>query len=302
MTAALTVSMISPLLNRATLLPAALESVAAQSVRPLEHIVVDGGSSDGSQDIALQAGATVMDAPGSSIYEAINIGMAAARGEVFCLLNSDDWFERDAIQHAATALQASPEIDLVRGRATQGDADPRDGDRSVGSSVSLESVLFGPCNINACFFRRRLVERIGAFDASYRIAADREWLARVVTSGAQTAELPHLLYRYRAHDDSLTIGANKPAERLWVEEHLRIAEHALRGRTLSADESRTYRMFAAKETAHLAWLNQRSGNVGGMAAAIADGFKRDALWPAFAVGPIAQTMLHRWRAGPGSAH
>jgi glycosyltransferase len=301
MAASPTVSIITPLLNRATLLPAALESVSAQTLRPLEHIVVDGGSSDGSQGIARQAGAIVIDAPGSSIYEAINMGMAAARGEVLCLLNSDDWFARDALQHATAALLASPEIDLVRGRATQGDKYPREDALSAGASISLESVLFGPCNINACCFRRRLVERIGAFDVSYRIAADREWLARVVTSGVQTTELRRLLYHYRAHEDSLTIGANKPAERLWVEEHFRMAEHALRGRALTTDERRTYRMFAAKETAHLAWLKQRTGTIGDMATAITDGFKRDPLWPAFALGPLAQTMLRRLRAGSGSA-
>jgi glycosyltransferase len=284
------------LLNRATLLPAALESVAAQTARPLEHIVVDGGSSDGSQDIARRAGALVIEAPGSSIYQAINIGIAAARGEVLCLLNSDDWFERDALLIATRALSARPELDVVRGRAVQGAAqDGADARVRMSSPMSLESVLFGPCNINACFFRRRLIERVGYFDETYRIASDREWLTRVVLSGATSAELPDLLYVYRAHADSLTIGANKPAERLWVQEHLRIADQKLSMRSLDGEQRRAFRAFAAKETVHLAWLHLRGGQINSLIAALLGGFRRDPIWPAFAARPLGQAIAHRFR-------
>src|SRR5262245_3613397 len=108
-------SILTPLLNRASMLPDMLASVRRQGDVAFEHLVVDGGSTDGSQAIAAGAGATVIDAPGSSIYEALNIGLARAQGGVICLLNSDDVLGDSALAAAARALDANAEVEIARG-------------------------------------------------------------------------------------------------------------------------------------------------------------------------------------------
>ena len=75
----MTFSVIIPVLNRATMIGTALDSVRAQSTGDVEILVVDGGSSDGTQDVvASRSDARLIAAPGSTLYAALNIGVAAA--------------------------------------------------------------------------------------------------------------------------------------------------------------------------------------------------------------------------------
>ncbi|MEZ5996616.1 MAG: glycosyltransferase [Hyphomonadaceae bacterium] len=189
MTARPTVTIITPVLNRAGMMPAALESLAAQACPSLEHIVVDGGSTDGTQQLAADAGAQVIEAPGTSIYEALNIGLGAASGDLVGLLNSDDVYAPAAVARARAAFAQDGALEIVRGRAaTELFADGRwqtsDPTPGPDPALTLDSVLFGASNINACFFRPSLIARVGLFDTNYPISADREWLMRAILAGA----------------------------------------------------------------------------------------------------------------------
>lgn len=291
-------TIITPLLNRAAMLPDALASIAAQASPNLEHIVVDGGSTDGSQKIAIAAGAALIEAPGSSIYEAINLGIKSARGAYIWLLNSDDCLAPGAVATALAALREDPTLDFVRGRAAV-EARVGDGWRSAddGShqapSPTLRAVLLGASNINACAFRTAFMRKIGPFDTTLRIASDREWLARAMLAGAQTRGLDQVLYVYRAHDSSLTIGGARPSASAWVDEHLSFAKRLLADRALPARARADIRAFFAKETAHLTALSLSQGKIGDACSAITRGFAQDMLWPAHALGPLAAIASRR---------
>jgi glycosyltransferase involved in cell wall biosynthesis len=290
----LTVSIITPLLNRASMLPDALASVAAQGVA-VEHIVVDGGSTDGSQAIAAASGATVIDAPGTSIYEALNLGIARASGDIVCLLNSDDRIAEGAIHAAQEAFAADPALDLVRGRA-QVERDGRTISESPGEAPTLRNILLDVPNINACFFRATLLRRVGTFNTSYPISADREWLARAALAGAKTQALDRLVYVYREHAASLTIGGGKQATPRWVREHIEWSRALLRDERLLGTDRAAVRAFHAKETAHLALLSAGRGAPLSAARALASGFRTDLLWPLHAAAPIAQVITRRARS------
>src|SRR5680860_324895 len=88
------VTVVTPTLNRAATLPRCLDSVQAQTYPHIEHLVVDGGSTDGSIELlearAAQGGLRFSSGRDRGMYDAINKGMASAKGEVLAYLNSDD--------------------------------------------------------------------------------------------------------------------------------------------------------------------------------------------------------------------
>jgi glycosyltransferase len=289
------ISVITPLLNRAAMLPDALASLKAQTGATFEHLVVDGGSNDGSPRIAQASGATVIEATGSSIYEAINIGLARAQGDFICLLNSDDRLGENALPQLSAAL-ADPAIELARGRARvehrhdEGWVLSDDG-APHNPSLSLRSVLLEPANINACMFRASLVQRIGMFDLAYPISADREWLARALLDGAHTTPINETTYVYRAHAESVTIGMRKPATMQWVREHLAFTRQFLRRPNLRASDRTALLAFHAKESAHLASLQLERWELSGRE--LGESFAASPLWPLHAAGPLAAIAARR---------
>lgn len=288
-----TVSVITPLLNRAAMLPQALQSVAAQGVN-VEHIVVDGGSTDGAPEIARAAGAQVFDLAGSSIYEALNFGIGRATGSLLFLLNSDDRLAPGAIAAAQAKFEDDPTLELVRGRVSIDDAERgSETDEPRARPLTLHNALLHASNINACALTKALYERVGPFEARYRISADRHWLARALIANARRAEAPEVLYVYRQHAGSLTIGPKKLATKVWVDEHLEWSRMLLKDRTLSAVDRAALRRFHAKELAHLTTLNLKRGDIGAGLRAISDGFQHDVAWPLHAVSPVSAIVARR---------
>ena len=192
------VAVVIPALNAATHLRTALSSLAAQDA-DYEAVLVDGGSRDDTVAIAAQAGVRVISAPGTSIYEAHNRGFAETRAPAIVLLNADDVLLPGALAAWRDALAGAPAADIVRGRATfaeidgAGVAGPVAGaDERAAGPLDTDLLLRGPCAINSLCIRRAVIDRIGAFDTAYRLAADREWMLR-----AWIAEVPRARDRPR---------------------------------------------------------------------------------------------------------
>src|SRR6266700_791612 len=98
------IAVIIPVLNAARSVHEALQSLAAQTLR-FEATLIDGGSSDETVAIASAfPDVNVISAPGTSIYEAINRGIEAARAPAICLLNADDAMLPGALAAFADAL------------------------------------------------------------------------------------------------------------------------------------------------------------------------------------------------------
>lgn len=285
-------SIITPTLNRATMLPAALASVEAQEGASVEHIVVDGGSTDGTLELlARHPRVEVVSGPDGGVYDAINIGLRRSSGAIVGLLNSDDAYAPGAFAAVAAAFAANPEADSVCGVAelVEGDAavarydDPRD------QRLDAHAVLVGACIPNARFFRRAVFDRIGLFSTDYPHVADRDFLLRMRMRGLVTAPIAAPVYRYGRHAESLTFAAGVTRARRFREELLRFARdvqarpglpsafrrkaQALEGRclvTLSLNDLRRFRLGS---------LGALRGRASGSAAAA-----------------IAAAVVDRWRS------
>lgn len=188
------VSIVTPTLNGARFLEATLRSVREQTYPRVEHIVVDGGSTDGSLDMLRQEGerGTIrwISEPDEGMYDAINKGLALAGGEVLAYLASDDAYLPWAIESVMRIFESRPGVDVVFGDGTK--IEEETGAQRLrlfppfdGPSLARYESLMQP----AVFWRRSMLERIGGFDPKMRYVADLDYWLR---AGAATAKFAHL--------------------------------------------------------------------------------------------------------------
>lgn len=112
------VTIVTPSLNSGRYIRHAIESILAQDYPRIEHIIVDGGSSDGTREILAEyPGIKVVDsAPDNGAAHAINIGFQKAAGSIFTWLNADDAYLPGAISSAVQRFQQEPGLDVVYGK------------------------------------------------------------------------------------------------------------------------------------------------------------------------------------------
>ncbi|AWK90287.1 glycosyltransferase family 2 protein [Azospirillum thermophilum] len=226
-----TFTIVTPCLNRVSLVAEAVESVLAQRDVTVEHIVADGGSTDGTLEVlARYPHLRVLTGPDSGLYDGINRALAIARGRIIGHLNTDDTLLPGALAAVERALAANPEADAACGGAVVMEAG-RDGvlrelrryDDPAMKRLRPLDLCRGVPMINARFFRREFYDRVGVYDPSYRYAGDREFLLRAWTAGMRTVPVAEPVYAYRQHAGSLTIVGGMRHTVPWLDEHLRLA-------------------------------------------------------------------------------
>ncbi|MBY0329866.1 MAG: glycosyltransferase [Acetobacteraceae bacterium] len=278
-------SIVTPCLNREATIAAAIRSVQAQGRADVEHIIVDGGSTDGTATVL--AGfphLTVLRGPDRNLYDAINKGLRVARGEVVGLLNSDDLYAPGAFAAAAAAL-ADPATEMVIGAAEFfAGQDGREvvqrvlrGPRAVG--LTEANVIGNVTAMNAAFYRRTLLDRVGPFDIRFPLSADKDFWMRLVLAAPRHMVLPATVIRYRAHAGSLTFAAGdtraKLAQHLHAAARTRLAELPA-----GTPAHAAYRRWHAWAVGYRALLLLRQGAAGAAWRIASDGFAHDATWPA----------------------
>ena len=112
------ISVVTPCLNSEDFIAESIESVLRQKHTAVEHIVVDGGSTDGTLDIlAGHPHLRVVSEPDSGLYDAINKGFSLATGEVIAPPNADDVFLPDILSDVAARFSRDSALDMITGRA-----------------------------------------------------------------------------------------------------------------------------------------------------------------------------------------
>jgi glycosyltransferase involved in cell wall biosynthesis len=298
------IAVVIPALNAASHLRTALSSLAAQDA-DFEAVLVDGGSRDETMAIAASAGVRAISAPGTSIYEAHNRGFAETRAPAIVLLNADDVLLPGALAAWRDALAAEPTADIVRGRATfaeidsAGVAGPVAGaDERAAGPLDTDLLLRGPCAINSLCIRRAVIDRIGAFDTAYRLAADREWMLRAWIAEVPLLEIDRPVYRYLMHDGSSTIDRARKNFALVRRENIAIAQRYMSGdaaRRASAETLRAVRQWHAAETTMLAAHQLRSSELGGVFDTTRRAFRTAPLWPLRGAREVAAWLWKKAR-------
>lgn len=201
------VSIVTPSYNQATYLEQTIRSVLAQLDEPqpafrLEYIVVDGGSTDNSQEVIRRFAdqlAWWASEPDQGQAQAINKGFQHAHGEILGWLNSDDLYLPNAIQQAVSAFRANPHLGLVYGDALSVDAEGRPINRlKFGDWGLSDFVRFRVICQPAVFFRCSVWERAGGLDESYHYMLDHHLWIKIARL-AEIQHLPRLLAAARQH-------------------------------------------------------------------------------------------------------
>ena len=181
------VSIITPSFNQARYLEETLNSVLEQDYPKLEYIVIDGASTDGSQDMLRKYAdrlAWWVSENDSGQAEAINKGLARARGEIVAWLNSDDAYLPGAISAAVRAFEENPDAVLVYGNMLAVDEHGETLNILRYGQLDLEDLLcFQIIGQPAVFFRREALEKAGVLDASYHFMLDHHLWLRIALHG-----------------------------------------------------------------------------------------------------------------------
>ncbi|MEI6987549.1 MAG: glycosyltransferase family 2 protein [Rhodospirillaceae bacterium] len=198
-------TIITPVLNRAGMIAQALDSVARQGYPGVEHIVIDGGSTDGTVDILKRSpGIHWISEPDSSRYEAINKGIQIATGDVIGHLNSNDILLPGALAGVADGFATDRSAEAACGGAqvarflTDGtiSAIKVYNDELI-KRLDWHCVAFGEPISNARFFRRSWYRRAGLYNLHYKLAADRDFLIRSLILNIHTVAVERIVYQYR---------------------------------------------------------------------------------------------------------
>lgn len=183
-----TMTIITPCLNAAATLPATLASVREQEYPGLEHIVVDGGSTDGTVELLRAAeGIRWISEPDRGLSHALNKGIAMASGAVIGELNADDVYEPGALALVGAALRDRPDAMWLTGYCRIVDGEAREIRKAITAyknwllrHYSLALYLtHNFVSAPATFFRREALAETSGFDERYRISVDYDLHLRI---------------------------------------------------------------------------------------------------------------------------
>jgi glycosyltransferase involved in cell wall biosynthesis len=200
------VSIIVPSFNQGRFIGETLESILSQDYRPLEVLVFDGGSSDETVEVLRSFG----DHPelqwwserDAGVVDAVNKGLAKARGAIQAIQSSDDLYVPGAISAAVQELSADSSLGLVYGDADYIDAASRVTGSANLRPWSLEAYVAKRTFIPqpAAFFTRKAAEAAGPWRQEVSYAADAEFFLSIA-SQCGVKKIDKTLARYRYHDD-----------------------------------------------------------------------------------------------------
>ena len=197
------VSVITPVYNAASFLPRAIASIRKQSYDPLEIIVVDDGSTDGSSEIA-------RNLPGISQYvyqknagpsAARNRGLELARGEFIAFLDADDEWPLGKLDLQLRRLGAEPQLEVVL-RRIQYISLP--GGEEVDIAFETEDRTLTHVHLGSGVYRRSVFDRVGRFDESLRYSEDVDWFMRAREEDISMVILENVTLLYQLHAGNMT--------------------------------------------------------------------------------------------------
>ena len=187
------ISIVTPSLNMLPYLKCCAASIADQQGVIAEHIVIDGGSTDGTLDwLAGNPHILSLSEKDRGMYDAVNKGLRLAKGEILAYLNCDEQYLPGTLALVKNYFSENPGMDLLFGNFLV--------TRPDGSLVAFRKA-FMPRRVYiyasylytftcTMFFRRRIVDEGLWFDPELRIAGDAEWLLRVLKSGYYAKHCP----------------------------------------------------------------------------------------------------------------
>jgi GT2 family glycosyltransferase len=199
------VSIVIPSYNQAAFLERTIKSALGQDYPYLEYILVDGASTDNSVEIIKKYGdqlAWWVSEKDNGQGEAINKGMAHAKGEIVAWLNSDDCYLPAAISAAVEAFEANPDAVMVYGNMIAIDENEFVTNTFKYCPLSLEDLLcFQIIGQPAVFMRREVFEQVNGLDLNFHFLLDHHLWIKIAAQG-RIVHVPHTWSAARYHSEA----------------------------------------------------------------------------------------------------
>lgn len=246
------VTVVTAVFNGQPYMAGCLDSVLAQDYPNIEHLVLDGGSRDGTVDVLRQYDDRIAlwkSEPDHGVYDAWNKALAEARGEWICFLGVDDEFLPGAVSTYMELAAENPDAEFLSSRAR------------LNHPTGYSPIFGGPwewprfgtamSTIHVgTMHHRSLFDRLGRFDSTYRIAGDYELMLRARET-LRAAFTPAITVEMRAGGLSDSTAGLYEAKRAKIKNGVRTVRHAeaeLRRAILRFYLRRSYLSLRAKLT------------------------------------------------------
>lgn len=282
------ISVIVFVLNAAPTIEKALQSVTSADQPPVELLVLDGGSNDGTVDIIRRFEPHIAfwrSHPDGNASNAVNEGVRRATGDIICLLPADDWIEPAALHGVRDAFAADTELDVLS-CGTRIVSIGADGVVQIDSEfmtpsileLRMENVLRYPLTAGR-FIRRRIYLEVGEFDDTFGSSNDLDFLIKVINRKPRSQVLPRLVYSYRRHEGSQTISGKPRMVMAMMRNNIRLAEHHLLSEKLAYEFRPALRGLHGRASIHLVWMLAVRGQVSESVKVLVRGFIVNPLLP-----------------------
>jgi len=229
------ISIITVVYNNANTILDALRSVSAQQEIDIEHIVIDGGSTDGTLEIIkgfTDPPEKLVSEPDDGIYDAMNKGVRLATKDIIGFLNSDDvYFDQGVLKRVQAAFDSDNTLQIVYGDLVYVRRHNLSHVIRTWNSKPYDEFFFDHGDVPphpAFFVKRDAFTESGGFDLRYRLAADYELMLRLLKIEQRSSmHLPQILVRMRLGgktNQSLVniMAGNKEIIRAWSKHSLKI--------------------------------------------------------------------------------
>ncbi|MFN3331743.1 MAG: glycosyltransferase family 2 protein [Caldilinea sp.] len=214
------ISIVTPSFNQGNFIEDTIRSVLEQDYPNVEHIVIDGGSTDNTLEILHRYDGRIrwLSEPDEGQADAINKGLQMANGQILAYLNSDDSYLPGALKIVAESFATHPEVGLVYGDCYAVDQQGQQFGLIKGRPFHVQRMImrgeFVPQQ--AAFWSRRAMELVGVFDFSLHFCMDHDFFIRI-GQRFPALYIAQPLANFRFHADSKTVSRE---EKHWRESML----------------------------------------------------------------------------------
>ncbi len=191
------VSIITVVYNGAETIEQTIQSVLHQSYKNIEYIIVDGLSTDGTQQIIEKYAQDIsyyISERDDGLYYAMNKGIEKATGDIIGIINSDDWYAENAVEDVVECFQKS-DVELVYGKVAKISEEHR---VRITQRDPLESMWYEmPVSHPSVFVKKDVYDRLGVFDVNYHVASDYELMLRFYTEKVKFGYVDKVISYFR---------------------------------------------------------------------------------------------------------
>lgn len=197
------VSIVTVVYNNVSQIRGAIQSVLSQNYKNLEYIVIDGNSSDGTQEILEEFRSKIsllLIEPDKGLYDALNKGIRESKGDVIGFLHSDDYFSNNNVIEDIVERFESEKVDVVYGDL---DYVNNQANNSIirhwrAGIFSKRKLHYGWMPPHPTFYARRdIYKSFGGFNLNYKIAADYDCMLRILLQDISVSYIPKVFVKMR---------------------------------------------------------------------------------------------------------